>query len=49
MKLIKIWHFQFGDFEIEKPETVKLSKFIQLVRAGLDLVIVAIVARTGPG
>ena len=24
MKLIKIWHFQFGDFEIEKPETCQI-------------------------
>ena len=26
MKLIKIWHFQFGDFEIEKPENCQIVK-----------------------
>ena len=26
MKLIKIWHFQFSDFEIEKPENFQIVK-----------------------
>ena len=26
MKLIKIWHFQFSDFEIEKPENCQIVK-----------------------